>query len=333
MATPEHDIAAKRLPKTARNYRAAPLAIAVYFAAVVAVFVSLTGNWVEGAFFSYVGMSVAIGMLLVARAKRKRQRFGRLLALHLVGLVLFAGAGVAGRINFQLEGFFFFAFAGLAIGTVVHYLIAKIIGPLVIGRVWCGWGCWTAMVLDLLPFKRSPGRIARAWEWVRYAHFVASAALVAILFFAMHYTIFRRNWDIRGMWWFLAGNGLYFALALALAFALKDNRAFCKYLCPVVAFLKPAAAPALLKIASNASACRDCGACATLCPMDIAVNDYARQGQRVRSSECILCMTCVKGCPQGALSASVGFDLCGRSKVRLRPGRAPTTSPGNSTPA
>jgi hypothetical protein len=34
--------------------------------------------------------------------------------------------------------------------AVVHYLIAKVFGPMLFGRIWCGWACWTVMVLDLL---------------------------------------------------------------------------------------------------------------------------------------------------------------------------------------
>ena len=40
-------------------------------------------------------------------------------------------------------------------------------------------------------------------------------------------------------WLFLAGNALYYIAGIALAFAFKDNRAFCKYLCPITVFLKP----------------------------------------------------------------------------------------------
>lgn len=43
-----------------------------------------------------------------------------------------------------------------------HYLVAKIIGPLVVGRLWCGWGCWTFAFLNLLPFKRSKGKAKEA---------------------------------------------------------------------------------------------------------------------------------------------------------------------------
>ena len=35
-------------------------------------------------------------------------------------------------------------------------------------------------------------------------------------------------------------NLLYYIVGISLAYALKDNRAFCKYICPVTVFLKPA---------------------------------------------------------------------------------------------
>ena len=60
--------------------------------------------------------------------------------------------------NFQIEGFFFFIFAGVFGGVIIHYINAKIIGPLINGRNWCGWYCWTPMILDFLPFKKSLGR-------------------------------------------------------------------------------------------------------------------------------------------------------------------------------
>ena len=40
-------------------------------------------------------------------------------------------------------------------------------------------------------------------------------------------------------WAFLMGNALYYIIGIILAFKLKDNRAFCKYICPITVFLKP----------------------------------------------------------------------------------------------
>ena len=40
-------------------------------------------------------------------------------------------------------------------------------------------------------------------------------------------------------WLFLAGNALYYLVGIVFAFMFQDNRAFCKYLCPITVFLKP----------------------------------------------------------------------------------------------
>lgn len=37
--------------------------------------------------------------------------------------------------------------------AAIHYAVAKIFGPLIFGRGWCGYACWTAMVLDFLPYR------------------------------------------------------------------------------------------------------------------------------------------------------------------------------------
>ena len=37
-------------------------------------------------------------------------------------------------------------------------------------------------------------------------------------------------------WLFLAGNALYYLVGIVFAFLFQDNRAFCKYLCPITVF-------------------------------------------------------------------------------------------------
>jgi polyferredoxin len=80
-------------------------------------------------------------------------RAGRL-TLFLVGAFLIGFAIFIGKENTQVEGAIFGLLTGVVQMSVIHYLIAKIIGPVLFGRMWCGWACWTVMVLDLLPFKR-----------------------------------------------------------------------------------------------------------------------------------------------------------------------------------
>jgi polyferredoxin len=116
--------------------------------------------------------------------------------------------------------------------------------------------------------------------------------------------------------WFIVGNLLYYATGIILAYALKDNRAFCKYVCPVSVPLKITSRFSLIKIGQGSGQCNDCDACEKLCPMDIRVSDYVLNNKRVLSTECSLCQTCITVCSQDALKLSFGFDMGGLELLR-----------------
>lgn len=266
--------------------------------------------------FGYIGTSLGVGLTLFATLPREHRPHGRRLTLFLVGMLLLSYVGFHNRENIQIEGFFFGLLTGFVQAAVMHYLIAKVIGPVLFGRLWCGWACWTVMVLDLLPFKRPAGRVPGAWDRLRYVHFALSLALVLVL-----WGVFAYGLGVKGahaVWWFVAGNATYYAAGIALAYALRDNRAFCKYLCPLAVILKVTSRFAVMKVAGDAAKCDDCGACVELCPMDIRVPDYILRGQRVLSTECSLCQTCISICPQDALKLSFRFDLGGTDRLRNR---------------
>ena len=125
-------------------------------------------------------------------------------------------------------------FIGVFEAATIHYAVAKIFGPLLFGRGWCGYACWTAMVLDFLPYKQPQKPRKEKLGVLRYVMFALSLALVSGLFLMK-----AANLEQIMFWLFLAGNVIYYISGIALAFAFKDNRAFCKYLCPVTVFLKP----------------------------------------------------------------------------------------------
>jgi ferredoxin len=52
--------------------------------------------------------------------------------------------------------------------------------------------------------------------------------------------------------------------------------------------------------------------------MDIRISDYILNNQRVLSTECSLCQTCITVCAPDALKLSFGFDLGGRELLRER---------------
>jgi ferredoxin-type protein NapH len=266
--------------------------------------------------FGYIGTSIGVGLGLYAILPKKKKPLGRRLTLFLVGLFLFGFAIFIGHENVQIEGAIFGLLTGVFQMGVIHYLIAKIFGPLLFGRLWCGWACWTVMVLDLLPYKRPSGRLPGIWGWFRYLHFGLVLVLVLFLIFVVGFRDGATG--ITAVIWFIAGNAIYYVIGIGLAYLLKDNRAFCKYVCPVSVPLKVTSRFSMLKIGCSGKACTDCGACAKMCPMDVRIPEYIVNGQRVLSTECSLCQTCVTVCAQDALKLSFGFDLGGKELLRER---------------
>lgn len=293
-----------------------PLIIMLAFWSVGILGWSQTGYLRPLFMFGYIGTALGVGLGLYGVLPKLKKPLGRRLTLFLVGLFLVIFSIFIGQENSQIEGLLFGLLAGIVQMAVIHYMIAKIFGPVLFGRLWCGWACWTVMVLDLLPFTRPGGRLPGKWGRLRYLHFALSVTLVLLLFFVFGF----RDGALgqTAVVWFIAGNVLYYALGISLAFALKDNRAFCKYICPVSVPLKVTTRFSLLKIGATGKECNDCGACVKMCPMDVRIPDYIRNGERVLATECSLCQTCITVCAKDSLKLSFGFDLGGKDLLRVR---------------
>lgn len=284
-----------------------PLTLLIAFWTLAVVLWQTTGNPFYLANFGYIGTALAIGMGAYFLLPMRKKPVGRRLAQFLIGSYMLFFLGLFARENMQIEGFFFYLLAGLFYGAVIHYLVAKIFGVLLFNRGWCGWSCWTAMILDLLPFKRHHQAPLTTPFWkIRYVHFGLSLTLVMVLWWGLGYRVAEQS--LTELNWLIGGNLLYYAIGIGLAYTLKDNRAFCKYVCPIPTLQKIPARFALLKISGDVNRCTDCGACTKMCPMDINIPAYLHRGQRVLSTECILCLECVNVCAKDALKASFGLD-------------------------
>ena len=239
--------------------------------------------------FSYIGISLSLGIFLLGR----KYPYARRIVQLLVGLYMLLYLGLLNRENMQIEGFWYYLFTGVFEAATIHYAVAKIFGPLIFGRGFCGYACWTAMVLDFLPYKT---RVLprKNIGWIRYLTFALSFLFVSTLFLLK-----VGNLERIMFWAFLIGNLAYYLVGIALAFLCKDNRAFCKYICPVTVFLKPMSYFSLVRIRCDENKCISCGKCKRVCPMDVEMTDNSRK--RKNGTDCILCMECVKVCPKGAL--------------------------------
>jgi len=103
---------------------------------------------------------------------------------------------------------------------------------------------------------------------------------------------------------------------VVLGLNLIEKRFWCKYLCPLGAFLGIISRYSLLK-RSVSEGCTSCGACATVCQG----NAQPDAREHWRDTECLMCRNCDDICPENAVRfgfgtkhAAAGMDL-GRRRV------------------
>ena len=266
-----------------------PIILETIFIMIAVVMYLVTSNTFFIFNFLYIGSAISIGLFFMA----KKNRYARNIILLSVGSYLFFYVGILGHENLSLIGFWYYMFLGVFEAAVVHFLVAKILGPLMFGRGWCGYACWTAMVLDLLPYK-TPQNPRKNWGYIRYVMFLVILCGMVSLFILK-----LSNLDLIIYYLFIAGNLAYYAVGIILAYKLKDNRAFCKYVCPITVFLKISYYFSLLRVKVDEDLCVDCGNCIKSCPMNVDILDNSRK--RENATECILCLNCIHSCSKDAL--------------------------------
>ena len=267
----------------------APLTIFLIFILIALIIYFVSGNDFYIYNFTYIGAALAIGIGLLVNG----YSYGRNVVMFGVGCYLLIFLGIINHENMLISGFWYYLFLGVFEAAVIHYLVAKILGPLFFGRGWCGYACWTAMVLDLLPYK-VPQNPRKNFGYVRYILFVAILCFVSGLF------LFKvSNLEMIMYYVFIIGNIIYYVVGISLAFVLKDNRAFCKYVCPITVFLKATSYFSYLRVTVDEEKCVNCNKCLNSCPMDVNMLNNSRK--RENGTECILCLECVKNCKVNAL--------------------------------
>ena len=96
----------------------------IFEAVAVALWLSM-GNRFYLFNFSYIGTSVAAGLLLF----QFRYKHARRVAQFLVGTYMLVYLGLLCNENMQIEGFWYYLFTGVFEAATIHYAVAKIAGP------------------------------------------------------------------------------------------------------------------------------------------------------------------------------------------------------------
>ena len=192
---------------------------------------------------------------------------------------------------------------------------------LLLGRVICGWLCPMGLAQELLhrlPTPKVPkGRVTRVLSLVKYG-ILAVFVVILPAWYALQKFPFPAfckyicpAGTLEGAFGLLAhpANADSFAmlgilftrkaviLFLVLTACVFVYRAFCRFLCPLGALYGIFARIALIGVRVDRSRCTDCGACVSVCRMDI---------RHVGDHECIHCGECVSACPEKAISVKAG---------------------------
>lgn len=99
----------------------------------------------------------------------------------------------------------------------------------------------------------------------------------------------------------------YMVISIPLIAAmLLGKRGFCRYLCPfgvlnmVGSWLGRRVGLPSLRLVADPGRCRQCQSCDAACPMSLTVSGMVAHGT-IGGSECMLCGSCLDGCPEGVI--------------------------------
>jgi polyferredoxin len=198
-------------------------------------------------------------------------------------------------------------------------LIGVLLVAVLFRRSFCGLICPMGTIQEL--FARLGHRImGRRLEMpsvidrpLRYFKYVVLA--VTILFTIKTAELVIRPYDPWVAYHHLTSGELFteffvgfIILMVTIIGSLFYDRFFCKYACPMGAFLGLISKLSVFKIRRNEATCTSCKACDKACPVNIKVSEQ----KVINSPECIDCSQCVNVCPaKNTLSVSTrsGFKL------------------------
>lgn len=262
-----------------------------------------------GTFLSY-GHWIYIGLLGIAIiAYYTKQRFLRpiilLISLVVIGFLQMACASPSGSI----QNLFYNWGEWKRVLPFLLTILIVLIPSFFFGKIFCGWVCHKGSVQEFLFQKRFglkiPHRIDNLLRYFKYI--VLAAIVIAPLMF--HYRILNSSTQPFKVLFNLGGplSAVIFMGFIALL-SLFIYRPFCRYLCPVGAFLGLSSMIGIYRIKVNDTDCSSCKRCEKSCDIG-ALSSKASRGNdsnlsdlKLNNSECIMCGECRNVCSKDCIS-------------------------------
>lgn len=183
-------------------------------------------------------------------------------------------------------------------------LIATLIAALIFKRAFCGQICPLGTLQELMGMLGSrfmkkkpqiPLNIDSGGRYIKYL-----VLILVVVFSAITGELVLRPYDPWVAWQHLASADLLTSFAWGLGILVVTllgsifvSRVFCRYLCPMGAFLALFAPLGRFGIVRKDATCIKCKICNRECPVGIDIMAV----ERVTSKECIACNACVNVCP------------------------------------
>ena len=214
-----------------------------------------------------------------------------------------------------IETFIPYILTGQPLKTTNLLTFAVLIGvigvSLLAGRAFCGWMCPIGTLQDMLAGwaqrlsgggkhqirgKRSKAKFPMELspevdKWARYLKYL----VLLVVLIASVWTVYPPLRDIcpaRALFSFELGEPLLVSVLITFIItSLLIKRFWCKYLCPLGAFLAITNKFAPLRVTIDKNSCTGCARCEAECPVDIPAIP-----ENMRNLECVQCLECVETC-------------------------------------
>lgn len=207
-----------------------------------------------------------------------------------------------------------------------------LLGTLIFGRFFCGWGCHIVALQDLcgwimkrLGVRPRPFRsrlLLFAPLVLAFYMFAWPTVKRLVLGTAPPFPGFTNHLLTSDLWATFPGPLFAVLTFVTCGFAavyFLGNKGFCTYGCPYGAMfgMLDQASPGKIVVSD---ACEQCGHCTATCTSNVRVHEEVRLYGMVVDPGCMKCMDCVSVCPKGALSFSFAKPSLFKKK---RPAAAP----------
>jgi tetratricopeptide (TPR) repeat protein/ferredoxin len=252
----------------------------------------------------------------VRKSSRTRWRAAVLVAVHLLVAAHITHYALRGRTLSPVEpSETMYTLENGVVNAGMIFFAVTLLGTLVFGRFFCGWGCHIVALQDLSaallrrvgikprPFRSrllvfAPAAVAAymfVWRPLRAVFWMSPPAQAAG--FSNHLTTTQFWITFPGP---IIAAVTFFVCGFAAVYFL-GAKGFCTYGCPYGALFGALDrfAPGRIVVSD---ACEGCGHCTATCTSNVRVHEEVRLHGMVVDSGCMKCLDCVSVCPTQALS-------------------------------